>query len=228
MVAQCQLFFFGLRVDIGLQGGSNIGRFCGGFAQVAHTTAATQVRRLLLFIGKRQAVGISAVEVIGGKVEIAHLFFVTVAVGIGAFFGEGVTVAQIAVAALIGEIERFHFRLVEGEQLALLADAVLVEVAPDAQVGKGTVSGIYLAVAVVIEFGQRLIAVGGALAVFEQGVVAEKLAAVIDDSVAIAVINKQAVVLAYPAGGGANAVLVVVKERAVMAIASKGFDAVTI
>ena len=165
---------------------------------------------------------------IGGEVEIAHLFFVTVAVGIGTFFGEAVTVAQIAVGILVGEVECLDLGLIEGEQLAFLADAVLIQVAPDAQLGKGAVGGIYFAVAVFIKIGQRLIAVGGALAVFEQGVVAEKFAAVIDDTIAIAVINKQTVVLTYPAGSGTDTVLVMVKERAVMAVAGKGFDAVAI
>ena len=152
MVAQCQLFFFGLRVGIGLQGGGDIGRFCGRFAQVAHATTAAQVRRLLLFVGEWHAVGISAVEMVGGEVEIAHLFFVTVAVGIGTFFGEAVAVAQIAVAVFMGEVECLDLGLIEGEQLAFLADAVLIQVAPDAQLGKGAVGGIYFAVAVVIEF----------------------------------------------------------------------------
>ena len=211
-----------------MQGGSNIGRFCGGFAQVAHATAATQVRRLLLFVGKRQAVGISAVEMVGGEIEVAHLFFVTVAVGIGSFFGEGVTVAQVAVAVLVSEIKRLDLRFFESEQFAFLADAVLIEIAPDTQVSESAVGRIHLAVAVVIEFGQRLIAVGGTFAIFQQGVVAEKLAAVIDDSVAIAVINKQAVVLAYPAGGGANAVFVVVKEGTFVTITGNCFNTIAI
>ena len=52
LVAQRQLFFLGLCVGIGLQGGGDIGRLCRRFAQVAHATAAAQVRRLLLFVGE--------------------------------------------------------------------------------------------------------------------------------------------------------------------------------
>ena len=211
-----------------MQGGGDVGRLCRRFTQVAHATAAAQVRRLLLFVGEWHTVAEAAVEMVGSEIEIAHLFFVAVAVGVSAFFGETVAVAQIAVAALIGEIERFHFRLVEGEQLALLADAVLVEVAPDAQVGKGAIGGIYFAIAVIIKIGQCLIAISGALAILEQGVVAEQLAAVIDDAVAIAVINKQAVVLAYPAGGGADAVLVVVKEDTFVTITGNCFNTVAV
>ena len=211
-----------------MQGGGDIGRLCCRFAQVAHTTAAAQVRRLLLFVGKRQAVGISAVEMIGGEVEVAHLFFVTVAVGVGTFFGEAVAVAQVAVGILVGEIERLDLGLIEGEQFAFLADAILVEVAPDAQLGKGAISGIYLAVTVVIEIGQRLIAVGGTLAILEQGVVAEQLAAVIDDAVAIAVINEETVILADPAGGSTDTVIAVVKERAFMTVAGEGFNAIAV
>ena len=183
---------------------------------------------MLLFVGEWHAVTEAAVEVVGGEVEIAHLFFVAVAVGIGAFFGEGITVAQVAVAVFVGEVERLDLGFFEGEQFVFLTDTVLIAVTPDTQVSESVVGSIHLAVAVVIKVGQCLIAVGGAFAVFEQGVVAEKLAAVIDNAVAIAVINKQAVVLADPAGSSADAVLVVVKERAFMAVAGKGFDAVAV
>ena len=201
---------------------------CRRFAQVAHATAAAQVRRLLLFVGEWHTVAEAAVEVVGGEIEVAHLFFVAVAVGVSAFFGEAVAVAQIAVAALIGEVERLDLCLIEGEQLAFLADAILVEVAPDAQLGEGAIGGIHLAVAVVIKIGQGLIAVGGALAVFEQGVVAEQLAAVIDDAIAIAVINEETVIFAYPASSGADAVFVVVKECAFMAITGNCFNTVAV
>ena len=201
---------------------------CRRFAQVAHTTAAAQVWRLLLFIGEWHAVAKAAVEVVGGEIEVAHLFFVAVAVGVSAFFGEAVAVAQIAVGILVGEVERLDLGFFEGEQFAFLTNAILVEIAPNAQLGKGAVGGIYFAVAVVIQFGQCLIAIGGTLAVFEQGVVAKKLAAVIDDAVAIAVINEETIVLAYPAGGGADAVIAVVKERAVMTVAGYGFNTVAV
>ena len=165
---------------------------------------------------------------IGGEVEIAHLFFVTVAVGIGTFFGEAVTVAQIAVGILVGEIECLDLGLIEGEQLAFLADAVLIQVAPDAQLGKSAVGGIYLAVTVVIEIGQCLITIGSTFAIFKEGVVAEKLAAVIDDAVAIAVINEETVILADPAGGSTDTVIAVVKERAFMTVAGEGFNAIAV
>ena len=109
-----------------------------------------------------------------------------------------------------------------------MADAVLIAVAPDSQVGKGTVSGIYFAVAIVIQFCQRLIAVGGTFAIFKEGVVAEEFAAVIDDAVTIAVIDEEAVILAYPTGGSADAVLVMVKECAFMPVASEGFNAIAV
>ena len=167
-------------------------------------------------------------ERVGGEIEVAHLFFVAVAVGVSAFFGEAVAVAQIAVGILVGEVERLDLCLIEGEQLAFLADAILVEVAPDAQVGKGAIGGIYFAIAVIIKIGQCLIAIGGTFAVFEQGVIAEKLAAVIDDAIAIAVINEETIILADPAGSETDAVFVVIKERAFMTVAGNGFDAVAV
>ena len=222
------MFFLGLRVGIGLQGGGDVGRLCRRFTQVAHATAAAQVRRLLLFVGEWHTVAEAAVEMVGSEIEIAHLFFVAVAVGVSAFFGETVAVAQIAVAALIGEVERLDLCLIEGEQLAFLADAILVEVAPDAQLGEGAIGRIHLAVAVVIKIGQGLIAVGGALAVFQRGVVAEQLAAVIDGAVAITVINEETVVLAYPAGSSADTILVVIKEGAFVTITGNCFNTIAI
>ena len=167
-------------------------------------------------------------ERVGGEIEVAHLFFVAVAVGVSAFFGEAVAVAQIAVGILVGEVERLDLGFVESKQLAFLADAILVEVAPDAQVGKGAIGGIYFAIAVIIKIGQCLIAIGGTFAVFEQGVIAEKLAAVIDDAIAIAVINEETIILADPAGSETDAVFVVIKERAFMTVAGNGFDTVAI
>ena len=227
-VAQRQLLFFGSGVFVLLQCFREFGRSCGSFAQVAHTTAATQVRRLLLFVGEWHTVAEAAVEVVGGEIEVAHLFFVAVAVGIGTFFGEAVTVAQIAVGILVGEVECLDLGLIEGEQLAFLADAVLIQVAPDAQLGKGAVGRIHLAVAVVIKIGQRLIAVGGTFAIFEQGVVAKQLATVIDDAVTITVINEETVVLTHPTGSGTDAVFIVIKERAVMTVAGYGFNTIAI
>ena len=222
------MFFLGLRVGIGLQGGGDVGRLCRRFTQVAHATAAAQVRRLLLFVGEWHTVAEAAVEMVGSEIEIAHLFFVAVAVGVSAFFGETVAVAQIAVAALIGEVERLDLCLIEGEQLAFLADAVLIEVAPDTQVSESVVGSIHLAVAVVIEFFQCLIAVGGTFAIFQQGVVAEKLAAVIDDAITVTVINEETVIFAYPASSGADAVFVVVEECAFMAITGNCFNTVAV
>ena len=89
-----------------MQGGGDVGRLRRRFAQVAHATAAAQVRRLLLFVGKWQAITISAVEMVGGEVEVTHLLFVAVAVGVSAFFGEAVAVTQVAIAVFVGEIER--------------------------------------------------------------------------------------------------------------------------
>ena len=165
---------------------------------------------------------------VGGEVEVAHLFFIAVAIGVSAFFGEAVAVAQIAVTVFMGEVKCFDFGLFEGEQLAFLADAVLIQVAPDAQLGKSAVGGIYLAVTVVIEIGQCLITIGSTFAIFKKGVVAEKLATVIDDTIAIAVIDEQTIILVYPTSRGTNAVITMVKECAFMPVASEGFNTVAV
>ena len=129
---------------------------------------------------------------------------------------------------MVSEVERLDLGFVESEQLAFLADTVLVEVAPDAQVSESAVGRIHLAVAVIIEFFQCLIAVGSTFAIFKEGVVAEKLATVIDDTIAIAVIDEHTIILVYPTSRGTNAVITMVKERAVMAVAGEGFNAIAV
>ena len=109
-----------------------------------------------------------------------------------------------------------------------MADAVLIEIAPDTQVSESAVGSIHLAVAVVVEFFQCLIAVGGTFAIFEQGVVTKKLAAIIDDAITIAVMDEQTVVLADPAGSSADTILVVVKEGAFVTITGNCFNTIAI
>ena len=211
-----------------MQYGSNIRRLHRRFAQVAHTSAAAQVRCLLLFITERYAVAELTVDVVSSKNKVTHLSFVAIAVDVSTFFDECVAIAKIVVTFSVDKIERFNLSFVEGQQLAFLTDTVLIEVAPNAQLGKSTVSSINLIVAVVIKFCQRLITAGGTFTIFEQGVVAEKFAAIIDDTVTITIIDEQTIVLAYPASGGTDAVFIVIKERAVMTVAGEGFDTVTI
>ena len=95
------------------------------------------------------------------------------------------------------------------------------ERAETAEAALKTFEGIDDAVAVVVEFGQGIKAVGRALAVPEQGVVAKEFATGIDAPVAVEVAHQQAVSLPHPAAAfgvpGVVQVEEVVLERSLKA-----------
>ena len=88
----------------------------------------------------------------------------------------------------------------EGGEFAALADAVLVEVAPDAQAVKLRVGTANLAVAVAVEVAQGVEAIHCFLAVALERTVAEEFFAIVDEAVAVAVENQKAVVRFDPTG----------------------------
>jgi len=46
----------------------------------------------MLFVGKRNALAVAAVQTVSGEAQIAHDVFVAVFIGVAADFGEGVAV----------------------------------------------------------------------------------------------------------------------------------------
>ena len=160
--------------------------------------------------------------------QVAHLFFFAIGGEVVAALRQGVAVAEVAVGVLVVEVERLYLGVLQGEQFVALADAVLVCIAPNAQMGKDAVILINAAIAVVVVFGQGFIAVGGTFAVFEQGVVAEEFAAMVDGTVLIAIEYQKAVCAFHPAGGGADAFAGVIEEGAVRAVKSDGLDTVAV
>ena len=227
-VAQRQLLFFGGRVFVLLQCFREFGRLCGSFAQVAQSAAAAQVHFLLLFVAERDAVAIAAVKTVGGKAQIAHDVFIAVLIGVAADFGEGVAVVEVFIRLCVAEVERLDAQVFERKDFTFFADAVVIEVAPDAEFTEGAVGCVHFAVAVVIQLSQGGKAMRSGLAVFKRGVVAKDFAAIADFAIAVAVMHQKAVVAVHPAGGSADAVTLMVKHRACMSVGSKGFDAVAV
>ena len=197
-------------------------------AQIAQSAAAAQVHFLLLFIGKRDAVAVAAVKAVGSKAQIAHDVFVAVFIGVAADFGEGVAVVEVFIRLCVAKIERLDAQVFERKDFACFADAVVVEVAPDAEFTEGFVGSVHFAVAVVVQFSQGGKAMRSGLAVFKRGVIAKDFAAIADFAIAVAVMHQKAVVAVHPAGGGADAESLMVKHRACMSVGSKRFDAVTV
>lgn len=143
-------------------------------------------------------------QTVSREAQIAHDVFVAVFIGVAADFSEGVSVAEVFIRLCIAKIERLDAQVFERKDFAFFADAVVIEVAPDAEFAKGAVGVIQLAVAVVVQISGSFKAVRGGLAIFEQGVVAKDFAAVVDFAVAVAVIHQDAVIAVYPAGGSAD------------------------
>jgi hypothetical protein len=110
------------------------------------------------------------------------------------------------VQADLGDAQRF-----QREEFALVAGAVLVQVAPHAQLGKGRVGQVEHTVAVEVEVAQGGPAVGCGLPIGQQGVVAEQLAARVDGAVAVAVPHQQAIVPPHPGRARPHAIGVVVE-----------------
>ena len=228
LVAQRQLLFFGCRVFVLLQHICQFGGLNGGFTQVTQSAAATEVDFAALGIGQFDAVAKSAVEAVSGKLQIAHYVFVAVGVGVAADFGQRIVVAQILVSIFIGEVERLYTHVFQGRNLSLFADAVVIEVAPDAEFIEDAVGSIHFAIAVFIQFGQCGKAMCSGRAVFEQGIVAKEFTAVVDFAVAVTVIHQNAVVAVHPTGPGMDTAAFVVEHCAVMTIGGEGFDTVAV
>ena len=75
----------------------------------------------------------AAEQRIVGQQQITHLASLAVGGGVAAFLRQRVAVAQAAVGVSELSAERPHFGLLQREQLAFLADAVLIEITPNAQ-----------------------------------------------------------------------------------------------
>ena len=139
--------------------------------------------------------------------------------------GKGAGLHQLCVAVMgaggcAAQLDAGNSRLGHRLQLIRLADAVLVQVAPDAHVGVLGVLGVEQPVSRTtrgicstthIQFSQGGKAMGGLLAICQQGFITKEFAARVDDAVAIAVQHQQAVVGIDPGGIGTDGVAVAVE-----------------
>ena len=128
----------------------------------------------------------------------------TIAARVGAEVGDLVPVGERLAVRTGGDVDRGDVELAQGGQFVALADAVLVEVAPQAQFGEARIERADLAVGVAVEIAQGVEAVGRALTIALDRRVAEELAPRIDQAVQVAVEDEEAVVGAQPAGRGAG------------------------
>ena len=214
----------GEAVDVGNQAGIK----AGGFLQVAHPTGALQAGEFGGVCGERDVLGEFPVEGVVGKVEIAGRAGAAVGAREGGAGGLGVAVAETDGAGGAGEVDAGDAGVSEGLQFAGIRDAVLIEVAPDLNVGVLGIGIAEDAIVVAVEVGECGKAVGGFLAVGQEGVDAEEFVAVVDAAVAVFVENEQGIIAFDPAGAGLDAVAVVVEEGLGGSGDADGFDAVAV
>ncbi|EXI67206.1 MAG: hypothetical protein AW08_02310 [Candidatus Accumulibacter adjunctus] len=116
----------------------------------------------------------------------------------------------------------------EREEFVRLADAVLVEVAPEAQAVPVGVGGADQAILVRVFLGECGEAIGGETASIQGRRIAEEFPAGVDGAVAVPVENEEGVVRLDPAGRGLDTVGVVVEEDGGTGLDADGFQTVTV
>ena len=143
-------------------------------------------------MAKQKAASLAGASVYTGEAAVAH------ELGVGVFDGR----------CGGGQLDADHATVDQGLEFGGLADAVLVQITPDAHGGELGVGGAEEAVVVAVEVAQSGEAVGGLLPAGQHGFVAEQLGAVVDDAVGVTVKHDEAVVSARPGGGCLEAVAV--------------------
>jgi hypothetical protein len=207
VVDQCLLARAGVGASklgqLGLQVQRLRGAQAHGRAQIAHQTAALQVRQRLRCTGKRRVVGEGAVKVVVGQQQAAGQLGGACAAHCAAHAGEvaaeglGVAPAQVHIVGRARYVDAGHAQLGKGREFVALADAVLVGIFPELHTAKGCVACVKPAIRIAVQIGQRFKAVGGDLpcvcALGEHRAVAKQLAPGVDGAIAIEVAHHQAI-----------------------------------
>ena len=143
--------------------------------------------------------------------------------------GDAVAVVQHLAVASVGDAQCFDTDLGQGEQLTGIGHTVLVQIAPQAQVGKVRIGGVDPAVGVGVFLGQRVEAVDGIAAEGQRCGIAKQLAAAVDEAVAVAVQREESVIGLDPAGAHAHAGTGGVEiDVAAGVVRARGLDAIAI
>ena len=191
----------------------------GRLFQVAHQSRAVHGGQRPDIVVDRNGIDKHAVKGILRQVDIGQLAGGAQRGGhaagldVGAQVGDQVAIGQSDPVGGLGHADAGDPGLIHGKQLARLRNAVLVEVAPDAQPAPIGVQLVDLAVAVAVLLGQRAEAVGRGAARVERGGVAEQFAAVVDRAIAVAIHDQETIVRVDPAGPGLDAVGVQVEQH---------------
>ena len=201
----------------------------GGFLQVAHHAGTGHVGQAG-HAGGVEAVGELAVEGIVGEFERDRGALAEAGDGGGEYLG--IAARQGLGGFLGGKVDAGDGGLGQALQLGGLADAVLVQVAPEAEVAVLGIGAVEKLVAVAVDALEGVEGIDGVDRAAgerfgaDDGIDAEQLTTGVDGAVAIAVEDDEGIVGLEPAGAGLDGVGVVVEENP--RINSDCFDAVTV
>jgi hypothetical protein len=138
-VDQCHLPGLGVGGGIASQCAAQGGRQAHRFSEIAQTAGALHVGQGLGLFGEGDSVAELAVEGVVDQIDVGegpcdlpHRALGTVGADIAAQVGNLVAVSQAGGVFRFGDVDAGDAQGFKGEQLAVLADAVAVEVAPDA------------------------------------------------------------------------------------------------
>ena len=198
----------------------------GGFLQVAHGTGALHVGQGQGCCGQRHLIDEFPVEGVLCEIEVAGIAGREFAQGAGGAIGPrigtggtlNVATGQRDIGGGAGQADAGDAGVGEGLQFVRRTHAILVEVAPEADVGELGIEAAELAVVVAVEVGERGKAAGGLLSAAENSIDTEEFVAVVDGAVAVLVEGEEGVVALEPAGAGTDAVAVVVEEDLSVAV----------
>ena len=194
--------------------------------KVSHPTTAPKVRQCLGLGGYRDR-GERPHEIVLREDEAASLACAAVGAREAAVSNED-GVAVVGAGRGTGQFNARYATVSQDFEFAGLADAVLVQVAPDASAGEGSVGRAEPTVVVAVEFAQRCEAVDCLLAACQHGLVAEELGTRIDRAVAVAVKHEQAVFGRGPSCCGAHRVVVRVEEDGWGQVERRYFQAISV
>jgi hypothetical protein len=123
-------------------------------------------------------------------------------------------IAVVGVGCAAGQFDAADTAVLQGFEFAALADAVLVQIAPDAQIGVLGVCGIKLAVGIAVKRSQGGKAVGGLVTIGQNGFVTKEFGARVNLPVAIKVTHQHAVASADPGGAGLDGIAIGIEQDA--------------
>ena len=187
---------------------------CHSVVQRINVADTSDIRQLLDIVGNFNIKLVHRIEQIGGDPQLANAACCAVGAGEACSISDSCFCSCFRIHILIAEVYGGYAKLCKGFHFALAAYAVSVAVHPHAQTAENFVVFIDNAVAVAVILRQRFKAVLCGRSVGEQGLVAEKLTAVVNRAVAVQV-KAEKTVLLCPVYLFCKAVFVKVKVCAV-------------